>query len=77
MHRRGGQPDMGDQRAARKPDRGIDKNQGQGEEAGEPGQAVPAEVQRRRFDADQNVVVLVLVGIDRVIGQRPEDAAEI
>ncbi len=36
---------------------------------------VRAEEPRRRADADQRVVLLVLMGVDRVVADRPQDAA--
>src|SRR5204863_9683987 len=41
------------------------------------GPGVLAEGQGRGFDPDPGVVLLVLVGVDRVVAERPENAASI
>ncbi len=46
-------------------------------EAAQPGPGAVAEQPRGRTNADQRVVLLVLMGIDGVVEQRPGDAGEI
>ncbi len=55
----------------RKPQTCIDEDEREHEEAADPLGRGRAEFERRRFDPDQHVVFLVLMGIDRVIGKRP------
>ena len=49
----------------------------EGEEDADENLAAAAEQPRGRFYADDRVVFLVLMRIDRVIGERPQDAAQI
>ena len=53
----------------------IDQDECGSEKAADPIGRTGPEFERRRFDADQRVVLDVLVRIDRVIGKRSGNAA--
>ena len=72
-----GNPHMGEKPRLRKPKARLEQDEGDDEETTDPIERGRAEFEGGRFHPDQHVVFLVLMGIDRVIGQRPRDAAEI
>ena len=68
---------MRDDAAAGQPHGGIDEAERQREEQGQPPDGPVAEFQRGGLEADQRIVLLVLVGVDGVIGERPRHATGI